>query len=76
MATDERYLTCDEVGEVLQMSAEWVRRQCNAGNLVGTKLGRAWRVKPSDLETFMRRHRGGQAPAARTRVKGSKRRVA
>lgn len=70
------YLTTEDAALLLGMTPEWVRRQCKAKNLVGTKLGRGYRIDPVDLKAFMRKYRGGDAPAARSRTKRGHRRVA
>lgn len=74
--TTSIYLDTHEAGAEIGMSAEWVRRQCKARAIPATKLGRGYRISKADLETFMRKYKGGEAPAARSRLKGSKRRVA
>jgi excisionase family DNA binding protein len=70
------YMSTEDVALQVGMSSDWVRRQCNAKNLIATKLGREYRIDKADFETFMRKYRGGEAPAARSRIKGAKRRVA
>jgi excisionase family DNA binding protein len=74
--TTRIYMSTEDVAAQVGMSSEWVRRQCKAKNLVATKLGRSYRIEKADFETFMRKYRGGEAPAARTRTRGAKRRVA
>lgn len=74
--TAKTYMTTEDVAVQVGMSSEWVRRQCKAKNIVATKLGRSYKIEQADFETFMRKYRGGEAPAARTRIKGAKRRVA
>ena len=55
--TSERYLTVAEVADQLRVSPVTVLRWLRTGQLQGARLpGRraGWRIRPSDLETFMR----------------------
>lgn len=61
------YMTADEVAAELRMSGDWVRRQCKAGVIPATKLGREWRISPADLTAFMRKYRGVATPAPQPR---------
>lgn len=63
--TEPEFLTTAEVGAVIRMSADYVARQCNAGNLRAKRLGKDWRIRRSDLDAFMS---GDPAPAARQRL--------
>ena len=53
MATEGQFHTVEEVAERLQVSDQTVRRWVKSGKLKAYKPGREWRVKPSDLETFL-----------------------
>jgi excisionase family DNA binding protein len=54
MAADE-YLTSEEVATKLKVSTVSVQNWCKTGDLVAVKAGRKWRIRPSDLEEFLRR---------------------
>ena len=49
-----RYLTTDEVAEVLRVSRDWVSDQCRRGTLPAKRIGHAWRIAEPDLAEFMR----------------------
>lgn len=59
------YLTVPEVATVLKMSQEWVRRQCHAGAIPATKVGRAWRIEAGEVDIFVRKYRGSATPPSR-----------
>jgi excisionase family DNA binding protein len=65
------YLTADEAGEVIGMSADYVARQCRLGNLRGKKLGKQWRISRASLDAFM----GDAKPAPPTRDRRSARQM-
>jgi excisionase family DNA binding protein len=50
---DLQLLTCDEVAQVLRVSAETVRHLAAAGELPGRKIGRAWRFPRVTIEAFL-----------------------
>ncbi|MBO8183419.1 MAG: helix-turn-helix domain-containing protein [Archaeoglobus sp.] len=52
--TNERLLTPDEVAERLAMSSKTVKDWLRSGKLKGVKLGKFWRVRPEDLDEFIR----------------------
>lgn len=76
--TEKTYIDVTEAAQRLggKVSEDWVRRQCHAKVIPATKLGRSWSIDVDDLYAFMRKYRGGETPAARTRIKGATRRVA
>lgn len=45
----EKFLTVEEAAELLQVNNDTVRRWLRLGELKGRKLGRVWRISPSDL---------------------------
>lgn len=50
-----RYLTVSDVQERWNgISGDTVRRYIASGQLKAVKIGRSWRIKPSDLEKFER----------------------
>ena len=48
-----QYLTTAQVATQIQMSEEYVARQCAAVNLKAPKLGTEWRIHPDNLRAFM-----------------------
>ena len=52
----EQLLTPAQVGERLQIDERTVTRWLRGGYLRGFKLGKEWRISPTDLEEFMERH--------------------
>lgn len=50
-----KYLTVSDVQERWNgISGDTVRRYIASGQLKAVKIGRSWRIKPSDLEKFER----------------------
>lgn len=48
-----KYLTVSDVQERWNgISGDTVRRYITSGQLKAVKIGRSWRIKPSDLEKF------------------------
>jgi excisionase family DNA binding protein len=60
------YLTTDEAGDVIGMSADYVARQCKSGAIKAKKLGTEWRIARAALEQFM--GNAEAAPATRKRL--------
>ena len=54
LKTQERLFTIPEVGAVLQVSEKTVRRWIAAEELPAAKLGNQWRIRPRDLDDFVR----------------------
>lgn len=46
-------LTVQQCAERLNCHDGLVRRLISAGKLLGSKIGKEWRVKPEDLEAFL-----------------------
>jgi excisionase family DNA binding protein len=53
MEVEDRLFTAREVAERLGLSTWTVMEWLKAGRLKGVKIGKAWRVKESDLEAFL-----------------------
>src|SRR5262245_51638064 len=49
----ETYLTPEEIAERLKVVPRTVYRWLTTGSLRGIKLGRIWRVAPTDLQRFL-----------------------
>jgi excisionase family DNA binding protein len=47
------YLTTEEAAAEIRMSADYVARQCKAGVVKATKVGREWRIHRTALDAFM-----------------------
>jgi excisionase family DNA binding protein len=50
----ERLLTIKEASELCRVSEKTVRRWIDAKKLPAAKLGAQWRVRPRDLDLFIR----------------------
>jgi excisionase family DNA binding protein len=58
--------TAEQVAAILQLSPKTIKDWLRAGKLPGYKIGRVWRVRQADLETFIqgaRAWRGSEAQA-------------
>ena len=49
----QKLLTPDEVAEILAVTAKVVRGWLRDEKLPGLRLGRLWRIRETDLETFI-----------------------
>jgi excisionase family DNA binding protein len=56
-ATTERFLTMSETARLLNLSERSIRRYIDAGRLPAYRLPGGWRVRESELEAFLARHR-------------------
>jgi excisionase family DNA binding protein len=54
---DDRLMTPEEVADVLQVSAEWVRECARRGDLPSIKLGHYRRFTRSDVDAFIESRR-------------------
>jgi len=52
----EDVLTVDEVARYLRVHPMTVQRWCRSGSLPAAKIGRAYRIKKSDLEAWWAKH--------------------
>ncbi len=52
--TPVRLLTIPEVKDILRVSEKTVRRWIAKGELPAAKLGNQWRIRPRDLDDFVR----------------------
>jgi excisionase family DNA binding protein len=52
----DKFLTVEEVSEVLRVSERMVREYLLNGELKGMKLRREWRIKESDLNEFINKN--------------------
>jgi excisionase family DNA binding protein len=51
------YLTAAEVAPILRISVLSVCELCRAGKIPAAKPGRAWLIKPTDVEAYIDAHR-------------------
>lgn len=64
----DEILTVQEVADYLKVSRTTVWRWCNAGKLLGFKVGRGWRIHRSELERIVEQSLGdGEV----TKIKGN-----
>ena len=52
---DEELLTTKEVARRLKVTPQTVQRLIARGELVASRVGRDWRIKPSALEVFLQK---------------------
>jgi excisionase family DNA binding protein len=57
LAEEGALLTPGEVAGCLRVSIQTVRRWINAGKLPAYKVGRAWRIKEADLQSWLKERR-------------------
>lgn len=57
----EPFLTPPEVLMRLRVTVKTLYRLIGTGELPAVRIGRQWRVRPRDLETWLRRHESGAA---------------
>lgn len=50
----EPLLTIPEVADVLKVSEKTIRRWIEAAELPAAKLGMQWRIRPRDLDDYVR----------------------
>lgn len=55
MTTDDQYLTIDEVAAKLKVAYLTVYRWIKAGKLNSVKAGKQYRIKQSELDSFLKK---------------------
>ena len=77
-ATDETFLTTEEVLEYLQVNLRTVYRLIKAGKIPAVRVGRQWRFRKRDIDAWLdsQRPRGGRAAAGRRAAAGARRAAA
>ncbi|MGK2958911.1 MAG: helix-turn-helix domain-containing protein [Acidimicrobiales bacterium] len=55
MAKDDRFLTVQEVAEQMRVSNMTVYRLIKAGELVAARVGRSYRLREAEVESYLRR---------------------
>ena len=70
--TDDTFLTTEEVIDYLHVNLRTVYRLIKAGRIPAVRVGRQWRFRKADLDTWLDTHRRGtrvaQAMPARPEV--------
>jgi excisionase family DNA binding protein len=59
--TEHTVLTCEEAATYLRLHPRTVGRMLQEGRFPGVKVGRQWRIRRADLETFLT-HNGKPLP--------------
>jgi len=73
LPTDESFLTTEEVLAYLNVNLRTVYRLIKAGSIPAVRVGRQWRFRKRDLDTWLESQRHGDAKA--TTVTSSRRRI-
>lgn len=55
MAKDDRFLTVQEVAEQMRVSNMTVYRLIKAGELAATRVGRSYRLREMEVDSYLRR---------------------
>jgi excisionase family DNA binding protein len=55
MPTDDRFLTVQEVAELMRVSTMTVYRLIKAGDLRAARVGRSFRVRSTDVDAYLDR---------------------
>jgi excisionase family DNA binding protein len=57
---DEKLLTPEQVADRLQVTVQTIYTWIRSGYLPSIKVGRLWRIRPDDLEDFIKqqKHQG------------------
>lgn len=53
----ERLYTPEQAAEILNTNERKVKNLLRSGEIVGTKVGREWRIHPGDLQDFINRNK-------------------
>ena len=56
----ERFLSIEQVADVIQLSTKQVRRYVTRGELAHHRIGRLYRISPADLDSFLVQRRKGE----------------
>lgn len=57
----QSFLTPKDVSDLLQVSVYTIRRWIKDGELPAYKVGRFWRIKPTDLDRWLSQQRTSEA---------------
>lgn len=53
MTEEQKYLTVEEVAEILRASPQTVRNMIKRGEIPAIRIGRPWLIKKSDLDRIL-----------------------
>lgn len=53
MVNDDRLLTVQEVADLMRVSTMTVYRLIKSGQLSAIRVGRSWRLRPSEIDRFL-----------------------
>jgi excisionase family DNA binding protein len=56
MEKEDTFLTTSEVAKELRVSSVTVQKLLGTGELKGTRVGKVWRIKKSDLIVYVNRN--------------------
>jgi len=65
----ERILTSEQVARILQVHPFTVLKYIKQGKLKGSKLGRMYRIRESDVESFLNKQMTGDSPKISSKPK-------
>jgi excisionase family DNA binding protein len=54
--TELKFYNTNEIAEMLKMNVQVIARKLQAGELIGYKIGKDWRVKESDFLEWLEKH--------------------
>jgi len=66
----DKLVSKQEAAQILGVSERTISRYLNAGRLRGAIIGKAWRIKESDVQAFFEEMREQTAEALKTKQKG------
>jgi excisionase family DNA binding protein len=58
MPTDDRFLTVQEVAELMRVSTMTVYRLIKAGDLPAARVGRSYRLRAGEVDAYLDRAQG------------------
>lgn len=64
MQDEKKYLTVQEVADMLRVEAVTIRRYLKSGKLIGAKLGGVWVIEDADLKEFVESRKNKKVTAA------------
>jgi len=50
----EEFVTPEEAASRLRVHEDTIRDWCRTGRLKATKVGKQWRIRPQDIEAFLK----------------------
>lgn len=59
----ESFYTVESLAKLIDMSDRWVRGKVESGEIPSYRFGRARRIAPADVDSFLARHRESRRAA-------------